>query len=66
MVHTCSCSCMNKILLWCFSLWLLMQFYQGQIKVGAGGAAAPGPLITTYYELMNDFFVNQLYMLPVL
>ena len=52
-------------------------FAQGRIKAGADGAAAPGPptkiglSITTYYEQLSDFFINQLlyfkveYELPI-
>ena len=44
---------------------------QGRIKAGADGAAAPGPptkiglLITTYYEQLSDFFINQLFYFKV-
>ena len=44
---------------------------QGRIKAGADGAAAPGPptkiglSITTYYEQLSDFFINQLFYFKV-
>ena len=47
------------------------QCTQGRIKAGADGAAAPGPptkiglSITTYYEQLSDFFINQLFYFKV-
>ena len=44
---------------------------QGRIKAGADGAAAPGPptkiglSITTYYEQLSGFFINQLFYFKV-
>ena len=51
--------------------YVFLRAYQGRIKAGADGAAAPGPptkiglSITTYYEQLSDFFINQLFYFEV-
>ena len=54
-----------------FCYFIYIPESQGRIKAGADGAAAPGPptkiglSITTYYEQLSDFFINQLFYFKV-